>query len=120
MDKIRLLEQIARSRLTIQADVKSLRDELNFRQKAADAVRSQPVKWLGGAVLSGYLFAKLRGARKPKSLKRSKSGEAVTADARKFGVLAAVFGLLRFLAPVLRPVLMSYASQALAKYAGRS
>lgn len=120
MDKIRLLDQLARSRGAIQTGVKSLQDELNFRQKAADAIRSKPMKWLGGAALSGYFFAKLRGNRKPKPLRRPKAGEAVVTEARRAGVWAGLLGLLRLLAPVLRPVVMSYASRALSKYASRS
>ncbi|HEY5792728.1 MAG TPA: hypothetical protein VIS74_05475, partial [Chthoniobacterales bacterium] len=104
MDKTRLLEQIAASRNALQADCKNLRDEWNFSQKAAQAVRSKPVKWMGGALLSGYLLAKLRG--RPKPAKRGKSGAVNAAKAarvKKFGFWAALVALVRFLAPLLRP-----------------
>jgi len=116
MNKTRLLEQLALSRQTIRTDWVRLNDELNFPKKAADAVRSRPIKWLGGAVLSGYVFGKLRRRKAPKPVR---SGAAVPGSAKRFGILAALLGLARFLAPVLRPVLMSYAAKALSKYAAR-
>lgn len=118
MDKARLLEQLTLSRRAISTDFHRLNEELNFPKKAAESVRAQPIKWLGGALLSGYVFGKLRPRRKaPKPSRRGAA--AVEEPARKFGILAVLVGLARFLAPVLRPVLMSYAAKALSKYALR-
>ena len=117
MDKARLLEQLALSRRAISTDLHRLNEELNYPKKVAESVRTQPVKWLGGALFSGYIFGKLRPRRKP--AKPVKKGSAAAEPAKQFGILAVLVGLARFLAPVLRPVLMSYAAKALSKYALR-
>ena len=119
MDKRQLLDQLTASRVSLQRDAATVRAEWDFQQKAVRAVRSHPVKWLGGAALSGYLFAKLRGRPAPPPRKSSKkSGEApIAPEIRKAGKLAAFIGALRLLSPILRPLAVTCLTKVVAKYA---
>lgn len=109
----------------IGRDALHVRAEWDVANKAMTAVRTNPIKWLGGAALSGFLFAKLRGRPKPAKVFKSRGGRAeeptpVKEVRRLGGIAAALVGLFRLFSPVLRPLLMSYATKALTKYATRN
>ena len=124
ISKRQLLDRLTASRVMIGRDALHLRAEWDVPHKAMTAVRSNPIKWLGGAALSGFLFAKLRGRPKPAKAFKSRGGKEdattpVKEVGRLGGIVAALIGLFRLCSPVLRPLIMSYATKALTKYATR-
>lgn len=109
-DEIR--QEIAASRTALRRDFRGLRDELDFAAKARRSVVQNPVAWLGGAALFGYL---LSGRKKSKVRGRGKipAGEPV----KKLTVLGGLLAAARLLFPLARPALTSFATRKLIDFA---
>jgi len=110
--KEHLLEEVARSRAAILRDVRTVRAELDYTAKAQQAVRSRPLAWLGGAAALGYIFAGPKTRTVTKHVRGKAQAVAATEEKTKaIGILGALFAFVKFLLPLLRPVLTAYAAR---------
>jgi hypothetical protein len=110
------IQAIKASRREISAEFTGLVAELDVQRKVRDSVRTHPLQWLGSAGLLGVAAsAFLRRASVPKPAASSGSralklaGEATALS--KFGWLAGLVPLAKLVYPVLRPVLIEFATK---------
>lgn len=114
-DEIR--QEIAASRAAVRQDFHALRDELDFAAKAKRTVARNPVPWLGGAAIFGYL---LSGRKKAKPARaKGRGGDPVEEPAKKLTALGVLLAAARLLLPLARPALTDFATRKLADFAGR-
>ena len=113
MTREELLDELRRSRLAILRDVKAVRAECNIPAKAKLAFRQHPTLWLGSAAAIGWMLAaKKRRKTRSKNKKVPKNSPTPPATPVTFwGVLLAI---LKWMAPLLKPVLTAYAARHLA------
>lgn len=124
MTKEQILADLARSRSEMARDCSALRRELDMRAKFNHVVRRNPLAWFGGAAALGWMLAGPKTRTRTKTItklaqpggKPPKDGENVVA---RTGFVAVLFGLGRFLLPLLKPVISTYATKLLAEAAGK-
>jgi hypothetical protein len=105
-----LKQEIAASRERLTRDLRSVRYELDVPRKIRRSFRSQPVLWIGGAIVFGAIVAALSHGRKianvaAKSTKPPKNVMAV----------GLTLGALRIAAQVLKPVVIKFAEKKMAR-----
>lgn len=105
------------SRAAISRDYASLRSELDFVAKAKRGVAKKPLPWLGGAAALGYLLAGRRRKRKERRKKARQQASDATESAARITVLGVLIATFRFLLPVLKPMISSYAAKRLGAFA---
>jgi hypothetical protein len=113
-EEIRL--QIDASRRAIQADYASLRAEMDVAAKTKRAIVENPLPWLGGAAMLGFLFS---GRRKEKVRKIKVKGGGEVKTVEKFTFFGALLAMLRFLLPLARPTIQAIATQKITEFASR-
>jgi hypothetical protein len=124
MTKEQLVAELARTRSAIARDSAALRQELDMKAKFNRVVRRNPLAWFGGAAALGWMLAGPKTRTRTRTLvqpaktgeKRARSEEKTVA---RTGFLAVLLGVGRFLFPLLKPVISSYATKLLADAAGK-
>lgn len=125
MTREQILHDLALSRVEIARDAGKLKASLDIPARIQKSIARQPGYWVGGASLIGFLLAFRR--RKPARVlkiktqeKASKEGaEAAKTTARSAGLAALGLTVLKTLFPIIRPILVSYASRAASRFANR-
>ena len=112
LDEIK--QRIERTRYELGRDVSGLRYELDFPLKIRKSFQRQTVLWISAALVLGLLFA-VGPARKKKIYVDAK-GKKKTKD----GILEAglLFSVAKLAASMLKPVIVSYATQKFKARAG--
>ena len=117
MTKEEILAELTDSRGAILQRCAALRAELDLKAKLNNLVRKKPYAWLSGAAAIGWILAgpKSRTRVVTKTIKPN-GVPAATVDkkTKRAGLIALLFALVRFVLPVLRPAVMSYAGHRLA------
>lgn len=106
--------EIEASRRAIRRDYSALRGELDFVAKAKHSIASHPLPWLGGSALAGWI---LSGRKRPGG-RRLKPGEAAQ-PAKRFTILGILLALAKWVFPLIRPQLTSFALGKLGSLAGK-
>ena len=124
MTKEQILAELARSRTAMARDSAALRQELDFQAKFNRVVRRNPLAWFGGAAALGWMLAGPKTRTRTRTLVQpAKPGEKPPRAEEKVvartGFVALLMGLARFLFPLLRPVISTYATKILAEAAGK-
>jgi len=125
MTKEQLLQEIDQSRRAIRRDTHTLRDELNFGKKLGSVVKRQPLAWLGGAALTGFVLS-LFGRRPPKVIIRENGSRKLGKEqpaaqaAKSLGFWGMLFALFKVAFPAMKPFLSAYAARRLAEFVTRS
>jgi hypothetical protein len=101
-------QRVERSRYELGRDLSGLRYELDFPLKIRKSFQRQTVLWISAAVVLGLMFA-MGPARKKKVYVDVKGEKKKT----KEGILGAglMLSLAKLAGSVIRPVLVSYATQ---------
>jgi hypothetical protein len=107
--------EIEASRHAMQRDYSALRAELNFVAKTKNSVASNPLPWLGGSALIGWVLS----GRKRRKARKLKAGQ-VAEPVKRFTILGVLFALVRLFFPILQPHLTSFAVGKLTDYVGQS
>ena len=120
-NKDAILEDLRRSRLAIARDTNAISDQLNVSAKIQRSVKRHPLAWLGGAAALGYIFAGPKTKTITKIVPaKSVPDENTPPPAETKSSSHFVEGSLRFfkvIFPLVRPVLMSYATRRLGEFA---
>lgn len=123
MTKEQIVADLARSRAAISRDHAGLRRELDFRSKFDRVVRRNPLAWFGGAAALGWILSGPKTRTRTRTVVRpAREGERPRAEekiAARTGFVALLLGVFRFLLPIIRPALMTYASKWIVDAAGR-
>lgn len=120
-----LRQQIAHSRDRLARDLTGLRYETDFPLKFRKSFQRHAGIWISAAVLTGVVMT-ARFASKQKIVYRSrwggKSGEHKKGEEQEKGLLQAglAVGVLKFVATLLRPVIMSAITKMVGSYAAAS
>jgi len=120
-NKDAILEELRRSRLAIARDTHAISDQLNISAKIRSSVKRHPLAWMGGAAALGYIFA----GPKTKTITKIAPPQSVTdkknplpAEMKNTSHFAEGFlRLLKVVFPLVRPVLISYATRRMGEFA---
>jgi hypothetical protein len=116
MSKEEILAELTASRAAIVEGCVALRAELDLKTKLNNLVRQKPYAWLGGAAALGWVLAgpKTRTRVVTKTIKPN-GAPTIKVEKKKAraGLIALLFALVRFVLPVLRPVVTTYAGRRL-------
>jgi hypothetical protein len=117
MTKEEILTELTASRAAIVQGCAALRAELDLKTKLNNLVRRKPYAWLGSAAALGWVLAgpKTRTRVVTKTVKPN-GAPTVKVEKKKSraGLIALLFALVRFVIPVLRPAVTTYAGRRLA------
>lgn len=124
MTKEQILADLAKSRAALSRDYSAVRQELDVTAKFNRVVRKNPLAWFGGAAALGWILAGPKTRTRTRTItKVAKAGETPAKPEEKTvaraGSFALLLGVARFLLPILKPVLSSYATRLLAEAAGK-
>lgn len=124
MTKEQLVAELARTRTALARDTAALRQELDVKAKFKGVVRRNPLAWFGGAAALGWMLAGPKTRTRTRIVTRpAKSGEKPLPPAEKVaartGFVALILGLSRFLLPILKPLVSTYATRLLAEAVGK-
>ena len=120
-NKDAILEELRRSRLAIARDTNAISDQLNMSAKIQRSVKRHPLAWIGGAAALGYIFA----GPKTKTITKIVPAQSVPdkknpPPVEKKNTSHFLESFLRFfkvIFPLVRPVLMSYATRRMGEFA---
>ena len=122
IDLIKLRQEVRDSRQNLGREYAGLLEELDMPKRFARSVRSHPLGWIGGAATAGFLltaFGRSGRTDHPKTPSSSPKTPATApaSDAGRFvlskaGIFSGALQVGRLLYPVLRPVILEYASKA--------
>jgi hypothetical protein len=124
MTKEQIVADLARTRSALSRDCAALRQELDMKAKFNRVVRRNPLAWFGGAAALGWMLAGPKTRTRTRTLVQpAKPGEKPATAPEKVvarsGFIAILLGAARFLLPLLKPVISSYATKILAETAGK-
>jgi len=108
-----LRSELEASRRAIQRDYAGLRAELDFVARTKRAVVENPVPWLGGSALVGWI---LSGRRRRKARKLKADGVETS---RKFTLLGILFSIVKLAFPLMQPWLTNLAAGKISDFAGK-
>ena len=118
-DKSEILAEIARSRAAIVTDSAMVRSELDLTKHIKSSVKMRPFAWLGGAAAIGYILAgpKTRTKTLIKTVKDTREGKVAVEKKRPRTMWEILFGLFKFVLPIVRPVISAYAARHVGAFA---
>ena len=110
-----LIRAVRESRIDISREYSALLSDLDIRKKFLNSFRSHPLRWIGGAASAGILTSFLVATRSKKATKTSHStsthpGISGNTSYSKAGWLAGAIEAGKLLYPVLRPLLLEFAT----------
>ncbi|MGI9087909.1 MAG: hypothetical protein ACR2HH_09255 [Chthoniobacterales bacterium] len=116
-----LKQEIAHTRDRLARDLTGLSYELDFPLKFKKSFQRHSGIWVSAATLLGTLFTIRPGRKSTVRLRAGKSGHAQQGEEQKKGLLAAglALGGLRFIATLLKPLVVSFVTKKLGSYAMR-
>ncbi len=114
-----ILKEIEASRRAIGRDYASLRQDLNFKSRTQESIKTRPLAWLGGAAGLGWLLAGRKKKRLPKASTGKTAAAVENAPVKSLGILGVLLAAFRILLPILRPAATAYAAKKFADLAGR-
>jgi hypothetical protein len=100
----KLRDEIARSRQRVTEDLRRVRADLDFPRKLRKSFRTQPVLWIGGAVVIGAVLTALSRGGKKIYFPVKASAKAQN----KFVAMGVALGALRLATNLLKPVIVSF------------
>lgn len=115
-----LIAEIQKSRNAISRDYSGVRKELQFQNHLRRWIGRSPLAWTGGAAMLGFILSGPKTKTKviTKTVPGAAKGKSDVAEAAKpLGFLGIVLGILRFIAPLARPVLTAYAARRFGDFA---
>lgn len=112
----RLFQAVRDSRMAVSREYSGLLAELDFPQRIRSSVKQHPFRWLGGAVVTGFITTIFGGSRSFRKAEKStlSTAESPTPASKaantlsKVGWGAAVLEIAKLLFPVLRPILLEF------------
>ena len=118
---IKLQQSVRESRLSVSREYTGLISDLDIRKRFTESVKHHPLGWIGGAAAAGLIATIFggRGTTKNKSSNRTDSPppaapplstEAPTLS--RWGWIAGALEVGKLLYPVLRPVVLEFATNA--------
>jgi hypothetical protein len=121
----KLQQTVRESRMNISREYSGLLSDLDFKKRFTESVKHHPYGWLGGAAAAG-LIATIFGGRSARQLKPTKNSSpqerqpaASTPEVRgetstfsKAGWIAGALEVGKILYPILRPVVVEFATNA--------
>lgn len=114
LDEIK--QRIERTRYELGRDFSGLRYELDFPLKIRKSFQRQTVLWISAALVLGLLFA-VGPARKKKIYVDARGKKKTKEGIFEAGLL---FSLAKLAGSVLKPIMVSYATQKFKTRAGRA
>jgi hypothetical protein len=117
MTKEEILVELTASRGAVLQGCAALRAEFDLKAKLNNLVRKKPYAWLGGAAALGWILAGPKSKTRvvTKTIKPNGVPAAkVDKKTKRAGLIALLFALVRFVLPVLRPAVTTYAGRRLA------
>lgn len=111
-----LLKEVEASRLAIARDVTAFKYQIDIPRRAKDAVRDNPVRWLGSAALVGFVFAYIKPRRRPV---RNRDGQPVKKGARPITFFGFLWAVAKIALPLARPMLSAIAAKRFAEMASK-
>ena len=112
-----LIRAVRESRIDIAREYSGLLSDLDVRKKFRNSFRNHPLRWVGGAAVAGILTSLFGSRESQKTIKppastvpQSAAGEKATLS--KAGWWAGALEVVKLLYPVLRPLLLEFASNA--------
>lgn len=117
--KLKLIDEVARSRAAIVRDSSAVREELDVASKIQRSIRFRPLSWLGGAAALGYILAgpKTRTKTVTKFVQRKSKEAARKEMPMPRGALGFILSLAKLSLPLLRPALSAYAAKRFGEFA---
>jgi hypothetical protein len=117
----RLQQTVRESRLSISREYSGLLSDLDFKKRFTESVKQHPFGWLGGAAAAG-LIATIFGGRSISQSKPAKKSfpeasqpsvsKGGTSTLSKAGWIAGALEVGKILYPILRPVVVEFATNA--------
>ena len=106
--------------MAVSREYNGLISELDVAQRIRNSVKQHPFRWLGGAVVTGFVTTILRSKSSFKNASKNAptSTSAPMAAAKaintitKVGWGAAFFEISKLLYPVLRPIILEFVTNA--------
>ena len=117
MTKDEILSELTASRGAVLQGCAALRAELDLKAKLNNLVRKKPYAWLSGAAALGWILAGPKSKTRIVTKTIKPNGVAaikVDKKTKRAGLIALLFALVRFVLPVLRPAVTTYAGHRLA------
>jgi hypothetical protein len=109
-----LRAELEATRRAIQRDYAGLRGELDVVAKAKRSIVENPMPWLGGSALVGWVLSG-RKRRKARKLERG----AVARKAGGITALGLLFSAARFAFPLVQPLVQPYLARIAAEKLGQ-
>ena len=112
-----LIRAVRESRIDISREYQGLLGELDLQKKLSNSVKHHPLRWMAGAVTAGLLTTFFGVRRSGVVAKAPEQTTTFPANAgnipfTKIGWLTGALEIGRLLYPVLRPVVMELANNA--------
>lgn len=114
--ELSILQQAVReSRHSVSREYSGLLSDLDLRKRFTESVRRHPLGWIGGAAAMGLiatLFGGRRGRASGKGIPATTACPPPMGAFSRIGWIGGAMELGKLLYPILRPVLVEYASRA--------
>lgn len=119
MTREQILADLEAARQSVTREARCLQYELDYGAKLRRWISGNPAASLGLATLAGYLLSGKKRREKRKSSRFERKKEAAAETVKTTGWLALLAGVARFLLPLLKPAILSFATRKLSDFAGR-
>jgi len=118
--KAALIAEIATARAGISRSFGGLRRDADISAHIKSSFSNHKTAWLGGAGIAGWVLSRLPARKKKVKVFVDKNEGHKVRDVAEAGMQAGlVFGILKFLFSLFRPVIMAFATKKITELAAR-
>jgi len=111
-----LIQALEESRQGISQHALRLQDRINPVNRLKQAIQRNQGVWLGGAIVTGFVLARLPALFPRKRKVKRKDGKEELLPPKK-SMLVMLVAAIRFLIPLFKPAITEFVSDQLAKWA---